>query len=227
MCVAHDSFADITPELKRTLLIQIALMKRGSRDLYVFCVSFCMKANLLSQWRAYAPSEGVSIGFDRTHVQKKAEAAGFVTGSVSYFNAEGSNLKPWLTLRTKLLPEILERHRSDDLQPTFELDKWICETGAFIKHPAFAEEAECRCVRVVEGNELDAPEILTRMSGRNLVPYIELALCDGDRYFGQECIIVGPTANPDPTIHAVQHLVTRMGNRNGFSTRYPFHPLRV
>lgn len=227
MLVAHrDSTPSLSLELGRQILIEIALIKRSSIELYVFCVSFCQKGNLLSQWRAYAPQDGVSIGFLREHVTRKAGAHGFTVGSVHYYS-EGRDLGHWLANRAEQLT--LEQDRSSsEAQGRLNLTRWICETAAFIKHPMFQEEAEWRCVRVVDSSEIGGPEIESRVSGPKVIPYIELDLADSDDgYFGVSVLVIGPTADAAATQHAVSHLTRGMGVRDGLVVQTPFNPIKL
>jgi hypothetical protein len=108
------------------------------------------------------------------------------------------------------------------------LRRWIAETAAFIKHPAFEEETEWRCVLVVDEHDLSMRrDVVDRAVGSKLVPYVNLELTDdADRYLGLRHIVVGPSNDPSAVSHAVDHLTRRIEFRDSFGVFLPFHPLK-
>ncbi|HEV2566731.1 MAG TPA: DUF2971 domain-containing protein [Microvirga sp.] len=153
---------DLEEDLRSEVLEELALARRGGGlGLYVFSASFCKKGNVLSQWRAYGRQDGIAIGFSRQYLEEKAAAGGFVTGPVFYYFEEGHNASALIKSRLPALRSQLKTQESVDVPKEFQQEirdfgrtriirRWLAETAAFIKHPAFAEEVEWRCVLVAD-----------------------------------------------------------------------------
>lgn len=255
MVLAHGEGTETwSEELRQGVLFAIAMMKRGHQGRYILSASFCRKGNVLSQWRAYGRRDGaIAIGFDLEHLIEQACAQSFVCGRVHYYWAEAygrpedERFSAWLEERCCELPTRLEEAAQLELGPDAEIlgeevravlirgrhtsavDRWIAEAAAFIKHPAFTEEVEWRCVRVEQPSAIigQGCEILDRSAGAKVIPYVKFGLrAAEDHYLGMRRIVIGPTADPAALGHAASHLTRQVDTRGSFSIASPFHPLR-
>lgn len=258
MCVAHpDSTPALSDALRQEVLFEIAMIKRSHSSTYVLSISFCEKGNVLSQWRAYGRQDGVAVGFDRAHLSTRAATQGFASGPIHYYWSEPPNRNPedrfstWLNRRCELLaatlsgPDLAQaaeepaRHLDDGdaemdhinvrARRLTQLQSWIAGTAAFIKHPAFEEELEWRCVLIIENEGVrSGTPIKDRSSGSKLIPYVDFRLNDDqDRFTGIKQIVVGPTNDPSAVSHAVGHVTRNLALRDGFRIVSPFHPLKA
>lgn len=241
-------------DLRQRVLISIAMMIRGHGTWYVLSASFCRKGNVLSQWRAYGRRDGaIAIGFDLKHLMERACEQAFVCGRVHYYWAEAygrpedERFSSWLRERCRELPTRLEqaaqlelgsedetlgeevRERLISGRQTSAIERWIAEVAAFIKHPAFSEEVEWRCVTVEQPRGVLGGErqILDRPAGAKVIPYVNFDLSEAEGiYLGIRQLVIGPTADPRAIEHAAFHLMRRVRTRDGFSIASPFQPLR-
>lgn len=190
--------ADVSDVLDR-----IAILRRGGRDVSVYCASWSAHENDLSQWRAYAPQDGVCLGFDAQMLTTLAHNQGFSSGPVLYFGE--SDFDEWFLNQAKSLKSLLEiqeppliRYADDYDGPKGEeiqmhvaaahrqaiLCKWIGQVCAAIKHPDFSCEREWRVtfVHVLNGF-WKVPKIKTRQSAFRAVPYIDLSIATTSKNF--------------------------------------------
>ena len=241
MVIAVGEASDILGrELRQELLQEIALMKRSNVYMYVLCASFCQKGNVLSQWRAYGRSDGIAIGFDRSHLQVKAAEQGFVCGPIQYYWSKQSKLSEWLADRCKLLAArnvtlpVEESELDRELRLNLHeahvrkmLVQWIAETAAMIKHPAFEEEHEWRCVRVISDKDFrTSAAVKDRSSGTKIIPYVDLNLEGQEQGIGVRSVVIGPTSDPLAVEHAVLHMTSQMAFGD-LLISHPFNPLKV
>jgi hypothetical protein len=172
---------------------------------YIFVFSLTEKGNILSQWRAYTPSDGagVSIGFSREGLKKLATERGFELIKCLYDKNEqlailNSELDTILTKFIEDVPSINttgnppnQKFASYCYQHSEKLLKIFCR----IKDPYFQEEKEWRLVSKYYVKYTN-PEIKFRDGRTTLIPYIEFPLAgihDDDRLFEQ--VYVGPSPN--------------------------------
>jgi hypothetical protein len=117
MVIAHGEAAPLGTELRDRVLMAIASVQRSTSNLHVLTASFCLKGNVLSQWRAYARQDGLAIAFDKSHLSTVAAAQGFITGPVHYFFSgrerdlpQEQRLPAWITSRAAVLTRELATH---------------------------------------------------------------------------------------------------------------------
>jgi hypothetical protein len=247
MCIAHPGSTPALPDpVRGELLDEIAMIKRGHASTYVLSASFCRKGNVLSQWRAYGRQDGVAIAFDRAHLTSCAGAQQFACDAVHYYWSDSvtHSFSSWLGCRctalvsdltkVKRVPETIGRednpevyHINTEARRGDLIRRWIAETAAFIKHPAFEEEVEWRCVLIADKHGAERP-IRDRSAGSKVIPYIDLTLADPtDGFLGIGHVIVGPTRDPEAVRHAVSHIADRIPIRDSFGVFMPYHPLKA
>ena len=255
MTIAHDEFQpELTLDVRHNILKEIAMLKRSNMNMYVLTCSFCMRGNVLSQWRAYARQDGIAIGFQKDALEKLANDQGYTTGIVYYYFADSQknlpreqNFSSWMLRRVDiLLVRLLALVHAakafdqalidnDETVPFASLQqqgevirKWCAETASFIKHPAFEEEQEWRCTKVVDETVLfGQTEIEHRPSGTRIVPYNKISLRgDNNENRAVRQLVIGPNADGVATMHSVEYLARRYELHNTLIAS-PFQPLRV
>lgn len=254
MVLAHGEGTETWPaDLRQEILLAIALMKRGHLSTYVLSASFCRKGNVLSQWRAYGKRDGaIAIGFDIDHLRDQARVQNFVCGRVHYYWAEAlhrpedESFSSWLEERCRelvtRLSDVSSLREKAEAEPVGNreieiieqsgrhatLEVWIAEVAAFIKHPAFSEEVEWRCVSIERPIGIGTERLLLdRPAGAKVIPFANFDLkASSDGYLGIRQLVIGPTADPEAIDHATLHLMRQTSTRGGLSIATPFHPLR-
>lgn len=205
----------------------------------VFVASFSELGDDLTQWRAYCPTGGVSIGFspaalDTRHALDAAQTEpveilakldkvtyldapavsrmrGEIDISVREFNVLGGNDTPGLGFKV------------------FFFRNWLSMTSSFCKDPAFAAEREWRLVlRRMRKQNAQVP-LRFRSARATVIPYIEAALRapSADRpkvpYFVSE-VIVGPNPVMSRPLVAISSLFKSIGHPEVkvFPSQIPF-----
>lgn len=224
-------------------LDHLANLRIARNHISMFAASFSFHRNDLTQWRAYAPVHGVSIGFRMDALQRLAEAQGFVCGPVRYLGARF--FETWL--RQQLLShkdglaetavneerlrermsgqpeEIVELSISS--QKSANLERWLGEVSGLLKHPDFRSEAEWRCVFLFRENSLQRrTPVHFRQAREKLVRYLELDFSGADLNELITEVVIGPGSEKQETYNAVIEL----GRSAGLACEYwlPPHPVR-
>jgi hypothetical protein len=162
-----------TDEDKRKLDQFANFLERGSfKAIPVFVVSFTSDGNLLSQWRAYTPSEsGVSVGFRTSALAASAEKQGFTLVKCGYRDIEhAAIIDRVIALALAGSPD---SHTATEYEFWPHFAKHYPDFVAYllqIKHSAFSEEQECRLIA-------GSPRGIQHRVGRTaVIPYVEFAL---------------------------------------------------
>lgn len=156
-----------------------AIFRPGLARQFVAC--FSKARDQLSQWRAYGKRIGVSIAFDRSHLDHALNGR---RGEV--FDCQYLKSSEFATLREEL-DEVLqtlstsgalnEKGELIDMSVQNELTQKVIKIATYIKHPSFAEEQE---VRLGFASDQAFESIQFRSSHESLVPFLEIDL-DGRR----------------------------------------------
>jgi len=207
-----------TEECVTEMLDHIALLRRANFHISMFCGSFSLRGNDLTQWRAYAPSNGVSIGFSEPLLSQLARDQHFVCGAVRYLGAP--LFSEWIDKQLICMREgwkemaqneiEIRKHYEGQPQEHADLDisfqrsgnneRWIGEVSGFLKSADFRSEQEWRCVYVLrENTQQRRLPIKFRDWSTQVRRYVELDIAAvGLENLIQE-IIIGPgTGNDDP-----------------------------
>jgi hypothetical protein len=154
-----------------------------------YVASFSECGNLLSQWRAYCPSGGFSIGFDYSKLETIAKA---------YEGSFGELVKCI--------------YREDDIQGLIsnifksnadKLVKRLWEVAPRFKHYGFSEEREWRLVLT----NMNYKVIQFRERNNTLIPYWPIALTKGKNPLPVCSIVTGPTLDEKQSQAAVELLL--------------------
>jgi hypothetical protein len=195
--------AQTKPEGEVRLLNKIQSYLKGMEGLRMFIFSLSEEGDLLSQWRAYCPSGGVSIGFDPTILYRIAQYQGYNLNRCIYKPSEQEQEI------ADMLTAALEEYESDKnkkeesqlIDDIIRKTMWgmYLEIAALLKHDSFYEEREWR-LRTFHPKEY-MPSTRWRVRGNELIPYDVLNLdVDNMKEFltiGTELpfteIIIGPS----------------------------------
>lgn len=154
------------------------------------CVlSLSHSPKILSQWRAYADdATGLALGFS----EKFLKFAKIQLVPCRYESHESYAL----TLVAKHLPLVEAVHKARQEYPAEnDFMDWIREQRQdfyllvedliALKNPAFVEEQEVRAIRCVEFNN-----VLTRVSGQVIVPYVEANFWEDDEALSYMAVVI-------------------------------------
>lgn len=115
-------------------------------DLNIYIASFSKHPNQLSQWRAYAPVRGMSIGFPRSLFEARDDSsANFLFRDVVYDRqTKFEQLLPVAETISSILGDITDNQ--DRYSEIHKLQNIFSNIASFHKHRAFSEEGEVRLV---------------------------------------------------------------------------------
>lgn len=181
--VVHERWKAAETDKKKMFLNSVARSLQSHEAFqrwYVAC--FSHQGNQLSQWRAYCPDGGYSLGFDRKKLAKVFNDRGFRCGDVIYDEA----------VQRSKINDIIEKHVENaqrvrgkypdvpdaefDNESVNTLSLALSEEFIFFKAKSFAEEAEWRVVRYL----LPDQEVHFRARNGILTPYLEAEIADLD-----------------------------------------------
>ena len=193
-----------------TLGVYKAVRNALMDDLYIYLTSFSRAPNLLSQWRAYAPEDGVSIGFAAQMFRSKEfPDVELILDDVIY--DETIQFEKMSSLAVHIAEIIGRFHRNiSNLEcEVRKLRNEFCRVGAFLKHSGFSEEREVRLVAFGDGMPRH-----TRQGRYGPVEFVKLNL--GSLFSATDeldvpiCyVITGPSRDADAAVKAVADLFYR------------------
>jgi Protein of unknown function (DUF2971) len=146
------------PLVKRMVMREIRRVEHGHIPAYV--ISFSERGNTLSQWRAYAPRDGVAIGFYRGALRKVQK---FALHRCRYLSQEpqtaaqrralsrlfDKQVQNWISFASSLIRGDLRRHSAGtrvDTTHAMLVSQAMIWAALCIKHDGFAEEREWRLI---------------------------------------------------------------------------------
>lgn len=210
------------PVVKKLIRREIDRIARGYYPA-AYVISFSESGNTLSQWRAYAPRDGVSIGFYKGAL---AAVKGFQLYKCLYLGQDAtspaqrrvlkqvftgfSGWQEWVSFASSLIRNELQRKtgRSELMSRMTDhasmASQEIIAAALRIKHRGFAEEREWRLIDTYAPNE---PRF--RRGPFGVTPYLVAALPTQWRKapLGIAEVVVGPTPNPDATMTSIRDLL--------------------
>lgn len=241
MEVLESTIGKRAPELSfsqertRKMLEHLADLRQGNFYMSIFCASWCLWPDDLTLWRAYAPRDGVCIGFSIEELTKLAEAQGFACGYARYYSTR--HFSEWLNEQLRELKDGMDRMDAEEVRINRDVqnppeyfqmmldsqrhdntDRWVGEVSSLVKHPHFSAENEWRCVYVWrEAPMRRQPEIKIRTSRTRAVPYIELTF---EKNFSPiKRVLVGPSPRSGQNFEAA----ARLSRSWGFEVVMPQH----
>jgi hypothetical protein len=173
-----------------------------------YVTSFSSRGDLLSQWRAYCPRGGYSIGFDGPRIAASLKRrAGHYFGPVVY--KESSQLAKIREIVQEHVQEFRQLISSDadksEHQHTREMQLYLAlglsEAFIFFKSPAFREEREWRLARHDFAEE-ETPRFRDRRG--LLTPFIATSLAEKDGRLPLHRVFVSPLSDPELALHAAK-----------------------
>ena len=208
-------------ELARDQLNQRLLAERGPRNSYygsilsrldatqdaiLFVGSFSEHADLLSQWRAYAPVVGgLSVGFEYEHLKTMAAKQGLSIVKCVYDQDEHAAI---IREIIDLGGTLVEDGEHEKAVAAFFVG--LLEYAPALKHPSFFEERNRRVVSRVLGPKDTKPTF--RVGKSMLIPYQEFKLANPGLPIPIARVIVGPTPHMNLSISSLTHLLLSSEN---------------
>jgi Protein of unknown function (DUF2971) len=180
----------------------------------IFTTSFTENGNVLSQWRGYCEhGKGVSLGFHASEILSCAQHSSFKLGRCIYDWERHRALADHVV--TRLIDAAAKNgpdpklHASQRYYSTFQgAAAEIIQIAVLMKHPAFEEEKEWRCVSEPITNYVEAP--IEYRSGRaSLVPFLRFPLPVVNNALAVKTAIVGPSPSPDLAFNGISRFLAK------------------
>jgi hypothetical protein len=169
-----------------------------------FTFSLSENGDLLSQWRGYCPSGGVSISIHENILKDTISFNGLSIGKCIYEeNEQISYIKKYIIqMEPDEWLETVERFKrmTKDYAPFFTVYNRILMHTPFIKHPAFKEEQEWRLIKSFKDVDEVKRSAKVRERNNNIIPYIVAPLKHSEKELDVvplRKLIVGPSPNSE------------------------------
>ena len=230
----ENELEKISKSILERLLVKISETKKSER--YVSC--FSIKADLLSQWRAYSnDGKGVCIAFDYNKLKKIFD--GIESFPIIYEDKIQiqiaklvlDNSIEFYLKNFKILNEFSVSDSDSELLDiiSIEIYNQVSKYIGQFKHSAFDEEKEFRFEIRIDNDIENKREVLFRC-GRNdlFVPYIEEVIKDKEDIFPIKEIIIGPSLNSELNkISISDFLISKGYNIRKIDVKESFVPYRI
>jgi hypothetical protein len=205
---------------------------RTAGTVHAYVISLSEQGNMLSQWRAYAPRDGVCIGFLKgalNNIKDFALHRCVYIGESSFLNHRERRYEAivnelvttvsWVSrliqqeARTKQRPQ---SRRTSQEGHALTIHTAVVNAALRIKHRGFKEEAEWRLIdntdslNFIHALEDDPGDQLKFRKGAfGVTPYIVARLPDvyDGLPFGISNVMVGPSANSDSIVASIRELL--------------------
>lgn len=209
-------------------LLELILKESGqiNEEVRTYSVSFTKQGDILSQWRAYCPRGGVSIGFEGpklNEIIKKNYELQIV--ECEYDKEHQLNLLNKIfddfKIHFKEEFEILKKYSCEEdindfdfIQQKFismkeHLLVRIAELSHTFKDPAFKEEEEWRLSVLGRTSDFKNEDFFLKES--YFVPFVNISIEDENQKLPIKNIFIAPTSHKDLTKNSVKRLVNSMG----------------
>ncbi|MCA1490472.1 DUF2971 domain-containing protein [Ensifer sp. NBAIM29] len=170
---------------------------------FLYVASFSENGDLLSQWRGYAGSGGLSLGFDFGTLCEVAKRHGFQLTKCIYDDATKRRLASEIVDEAlNLMPSEVERDAQEIQGAAYYVVLRYYQVAAAFKDASFVEENEWRFIS--RYTPMDHPKVKVRATPRMMIPYFDLPLDIGRtrehgnrkarKDIGLELIVIGPSA---------------------------------
>jgi len=195
-----------------------------------YFVAFCEKGNLLSQWRAYAGTQGFAIEFDPLVIKgeltltTQAPARNLRLAKVEYdTRRQQASFRELIDELCETIEGTKSPHgRDKSLLPTLvEFTRMVLSSwAATVKHPGFEEEQEWRVIFqpliTAEEKYLSTTEFVVRLEGPEFVTHVEFM--PDEKVLGKrgtllpiKSIVCGPNVTMRTTMRALEILLRNNG----------------
>jgi len=194
-----------------------------------YFAAFCEKGNLLSQWRAYAGTQGFAIEFDPLVVKgqltltTKAPARNLRLAKIEYDpEKQQQSFHGMIEEIQETIETTSVRSQKQTLLPTLvEFSRMVLSAwAATVKHPGFEEEQEWRVIFqpliTAEEQYLSTSEFVVRLEGLEFVTHVEFMPDKkvlgkmGDR-LPIKSIVCGPNVSMRTAKRAIEILLRNNG----------------
>jgi len=192
-----------------------------------YFVAFCEKGNLLSQWRAYAGTQGFAIEFDPLVIDRELT----LTTHAPARNLRLAKIEYDPRQQAKNFRELIEelcatiegtRSGGDSVSPELvEFTRMVLSAwAATVKHPGFEEEQEWRVIFqpliTAEEKYLSTSEFVVRLEGLEFVTHVEFmpdakVLGKRGHLLPIKSIVCGPNVTMRTTNRALEILLRNNG----------------
>ncbi len=181
-----------------------------------YVVSFSTKGNLLSQWRAYCPQGGYSIGFAgeglmdafRNHSEFRLRPV--VYDRETQERTVHDVFERIVALSSELRSRIPDISQEECMRECdYAIAARLTEEFIFFKTPSFEEEAEWR---IAKGSSA-SNDVLFRAQAGVMKPYFEIRLGGTDGLLPLSEIFVSPTGDQELAEHSARLLLQVQGYR--------------
>jgi hypothetical protein len=177
------------PNRSRTVFKDVLQLMQSPDSPFIdaYFIAFCEKGNLLSQWRAYAGTQGFAIEFDPLVVAgeltltTQAPARNLRLAKIEYDPRQQSkNFRQLIEELRDTIEETQLTHSGEASSfPTLvEFTRMVLSSwAATVKHPGFEEEQEWRVIFqpliTAEEKYLSTTEFVVRLEGPEFVTHVE------------------------------------------------------
>ena len=218
------------PERARAVFADVLRLMESPDSPFVdaYFVAFCEKGNLLSQWRAYAGTQGFAIEFDplvlkgELTLATKAPARNLRLAKVEY------DPKKQNTAFRDLIGELCEtieatkpEGKTSVRQALVEFSRMVLSSwAATVKHPGFEEEQEWRVIfqPLITADEkyLSTTEFVVRLEDPEFVTHVEFmpdrkVLGTRGHLLPIKSIVCGPNVTMRTAMRALEILLRNNG----------------
>jgi len=206
---------------------------QAARTVHAYVVSFSEQGNMLSQWRAYAPRDGVCIGFFKGALRS---IDNFDLHRCVYVGKDPlpalSERRRYETIVNELYTNVTWASRLIQQEARTKQKSWskrvsqeghavlissaVMAAALRIKHKGFKEEAEWRLIdkpealRFIHALEDDPDDQLKfRRGSFGVTPYVVAKLPDvyHDFPFGISNVMVGPSTNSASIVASIREML--------------------
>jgi hypothetical protein len=175
-----------------------------------YIASFTTEGNSLSQWRAYCPIGGYSVGFDARRLKARLpHAPTYSIGKVIYDQSLQVErikavLRGYVSAWQQLRAEYSDLEDEEyDREVAAMCTIWLSSELIFFKIPAFASEGEWRMALRPTGDQ----RVRFRSRHGMLTPYLVGRLVPSDERLPLSRVLISPLGDIELSEHAAQSLL--------------------
>lgn len=210
------------------LLKYLGILKENA-----YSISFCEEPDLLSQWRGYANTTGVAIGFRKDKCWygilegDNTKKERFIVAKPVLYDAEfcSSMIMDLLTKYIEMCKTKYPYMMDGQFTQYTEAGLFLTSVIPFFKNKAFSEEKEWRIVIIEYPSEdkVDKSPVKFRCGTNLILPYVELKALDITKV--NDCnlstidlpiseIVIGPSLNQELVENSINFFLKKRGIKN-------------